>query len=64
MGKATSAVLDAELTALDNDRAMFSAESAESDPDATADISAISVVVLSVMSPVLLLLVNAEANAR
>ena len=53
-GKAASAVLDGLLIAVERERAMLSAELAESEVEATADNNAISVVVLSVMSPVAL----------
>lgn len=63
-GKTRDGVLEVLLMALDSERAMFSTEVAVNEPDVTADNSAISVVVLSVIEDVELLLVNAEAKAR
>jgi len=63
-GKTMDVVLDVLLIALDRERAMLSAEVAVNEPDVTADSSAISVVVFSVIEAVELLLVNTDVKAR
>ena len=63
IGKRMDGVLESLSITLESERAIFSAEVAVSELDATADSKAISVVVFSVIEAVELLLVSAEAKA-